>query len=317
MGNCTLEKLSYRPGDRFAPIAGVQTVTAKRFLHVDDSNNVHLEGLNFDRERNMYFCNIYESKIMKVDMQTKEMSVFYEFEDKLFKPAAVKIHKDGRFFVCGVDSRKDNYGEHGGICVLDPDGNGFSKIVSGISVNDMVFDGEGGIYFDNYQGTPKNPTGSIEYLSADLSERHTVIGNMASPNGIALSTDGRILWVTEINSGVLNRITLENQNYSTTPYKFEGFYGPDSASVDEDDNLYVAMGRQGRILVFNPGGFLIGQVLTPRRDMGSNLGTTHPMVHPDRAELYFTVHDLNTAEGANIYYCGSYAKGNSKAYQYA
>jgi len=41
------------------------------------------------------------------------------------------------------------------------------------------------------------------------------------------------------------------------------------------------------------------------------------MVHPDRKELYITVHDVNGDCGANIFYVGSFAKGNKKAYQFA
>ena len=311
-----MQRLSYRPGDRFAPIQAPQTIVASVFKQADPRQSSHLEGLNFDRNRDMFFVIINESKVMKMDMKTMEISVFYEFENKGFRPAAVKIHKDGRIFVCGVDLVPAHRNENGGIAVLSADGRFEKMIVTGMSVNDMVFDKDGGIYFDNYQGTPTNPTGSIEYLNPDFTEQKTVVPNLASPNGICLSTDYKVLWVTEICSGVLHRITLDNPDYSTTPYKFEGFFGPDSASVDADDNLYVAMARQGRIMVFNPSGFLIGQVLTPLRDQGLMLGTTHPMVHPDKAELYFTCHDVNGDCGANIMRCGSYAKGNTNAFQF-
>lgn len=311
-----VERLSYMPGDRYVPHHELQTITASMYVHVDDRNIVHQEGLIFDRSRNMYFTNIYESKIMKIDTKTKEVSVFYEFEDKRFKPAAVKIHKDGRLFICGVDPKSDPIGEHGGIYAIDPDGNNLTPIITGYNVDDMVFDAEGGIYFTNYVGTQINPCGSVEYVTPDFKEQSTFISKLASPNGICLSTDGNIMWVTETSAGILHRIQLHDLWHSNIAYRFEGFYGPDSCSVDEDDNVYVAMARQGRILVFNPSGFLIGQVLTPGCEDGVLLGTTHPMVHPDKAELYFTVHDVNGNCGANIFYCGSFAKGNNKAYQF-
>jgi len=102
----------------------------------------------------------------------------------------------------------------------------------------------------------------------DLGTVKTFVSNLASPNGIALSTDGSILWVTETAAGVLHRIAMNDSFRSTAPYRFEGFYGPDSCSVDEDDNLYVAMARQGRVMVFNSLGFLIGQVITPDCEHG-------------------------------------------------
>lgn len=308
--------LNYLPGDRYCPHHELQTITAVPFVHVDDRQVVHLEGLCFDRNGDMFFTNIYESIIMKVDMKTKEVSKFYEFEDKKFKPTAVKFHKDGRMFICGVDVKSTPLGVHGGIYTLNPDATGLKCILHGRNVDDMVFDANGGIYFTNYIGTPQHPDGTVEYISPDLSEVKVVVSNLASPNGVALSTDGEILWVTETSSGFLHRILLNDEFRSTVPYKFEGFYGPDSCSVDEDDNLYVAMARQGRVLVFNPTGFLIGQVITPGCERGVLLGTTHPMVHPDRKELYITVHDVNGDCGANIFYCGSFAKGNKKAYQF-
>ena len=38
--------------------------------------------------------------------------------------------------------------------------------------------------------------------------------------------------------------------------------------IDSDDNLYVAMYGQGRVLVFNKRGYPIGQILMPGRDEG-------------------------------------------------
>ena len=50
----------------------------------------------------------------------------------------------------------------------------------------------------------------------------------------------------------------------------------DSVCIDSDDNLYVAMYGQGRVLVFNKRGYPIGQILMPGRDEGKMLRSTHP-----------------------------------------
>jgi lactonase len=310
-------RLHYMPGDRFCPHHELQTITALPFVHVDDKKATRLEGLIFDRKRDMYFVNIYESIVIKVDMETKKVSHAYEFEDKRFMPTAVKIHKDGRLFVGGVDFKSERMGEHGGIYSMNPDGTDVKCVLSGWNIDDLVFDAKGGIYFTNYIGNPHNPEGSIEYITPDLVTVKTVVPRLAAPNGLALSTDDKILWVTETNAGLLHRITLGDEFHNTIPYKFEGFLGPDSCSVDEDDNLYVAMARQGRVLVFNPFGFLIAQVITPGCELGHNIRTTHPMVHPDRKELYITAADEHSDYGANIFYCGSFAAGHKKAYQFA
>lgn len=315
--NQHIPALHYLPGDKYRPLHPVQTVTAVKYVQIAPGQDVHLEGLIFDRDRNMFCVNIYDRKIYRIDAKTKEVTIFYDFPDHpRFCPAAIKIHKDGRLFIAGVDLKSKPLGEYGGIFVMNPDGSDPHQIIDHWNIDDLVFDNEGGFYFTNYIGNPQNPCGTIEYVSPDLKTITTVVPNLASPNGLALSPDGTILWITETARGILHRIDLVNPNHNTTPYKFEGFYGPDSCCVDEDGNLYVAMARQGRIMVFNPNGFLIGQVITPGSEEGISLGSTHPMVHPDTKMLYFTAHDVNFDAGANIFCAGSYAKGHSKAYQF-
>lgn len=309
--------LNYRPGDRACPMEGPQVITAEPFVQIAPGRSVHLEGVCFDRNGDLYVSNIYEAAVMKVDMKTREVTKFAEVADKRFSLAAIKIHRDGRFFLCGVDMKSNPPGEHGGVIVLDPDGSNPRKIVSGMNIDDMVFDSRGGFYFTNYVGTCDDPVGTVEYMEPDLKEYHTVISGLAAPNGVALSTDGKILWVTTTHAGELWRIPLKDRFNTTIPYRFEGFLGPDSCSVDADDNLYVAMARQGQVLVFNPRGFLIAKIFTPHRAEGNQLGTTHPMVHPYRRELYISAHDLTGDAGANILCCGSFAKGNTNAYQFS
>ena len=313
-----MQKLEYREGDRFAPTDGPQTVVAEEFVHVSDGTHMHLEGLIFNRQGDMLFADIYGKNILRVDMESGKLSTFYRFGEGEFTNSAVKIHRDGSLFIACCDRRFPKDGGEGGIFRIDPDGKCHERILGGYNVNDLVFDEEGGIYFTNFIGTPLDPAGSVVYISPDFSTVETVVSGLASPNGIALSTDGSVLWVTETGAGRIHRINLKVPRLSTIVARTEGFLGPDSCSVDADDNLYVAMARQGRILVYNPFGFLIGQVLTPRRTEGFMLGTTHPMVHPDRKELYLTCHDVAEGGcGAGIFRCGSYAAGNRNAFQFS
>ena len=311
-----MPSLHYMPGDKYCPNHELQTVTAVPFVQIDPTDHMHLEGLIFDRDRNMYVCNIYDSEIWKIDKDTHEVSKFFEYEDKKFCMVAIKIHKDGRFFICGTDMKSEKMGEHGGILIMNPDGSNQKKILEGWNIDDMVFDSKGGFYFTAYTGTPANPTGSIQYVEPDYETVHPVVEHLAAPNGIALSTDEKILWFTETSAGYLHRRDLSNPFHYTTPYNLEGYYGPDSCEVDSDDNLYVAMARQGRCLVFNKAGFLIGQVRTPGSENGRLMGTTHPMVHPDTNVLYLTAHDNDFDSGANILQVGAFAKGHAGAYQF-
>lgn len=307
-----MEQLIYQPGDHHSTIPtfepGLQTVVAEKFLKVYDESYT-LEGLCFDREGNMYFTSTMGFSIFKVNVKTKAVSVIFHKEG--VRPAAVKFHKDGRLFACCVTNET-----LGGVIVMNPDGSDAEYLIKGYSVDDMVFDADGGFYFTDFIGNFRNPIGGVYYVSPDFRQITPFCLNMCQPNGIALSRDGSILWVTEFQAQRLHRFNLKTDR-ATIPYRFIGFAGPDSCSIDEDDNLYVAMPDQGRIMVFNHYGSPIGQVVTPGREDGHNLFTTHPMVRPGTKELYITCKDTAAdCEGSWIFRAGAFAEGNAQAYQF-
>jgi Gluconolactonase len=144
---------------------------------------------------------------------------------------------------------------------------------------------------------------------------------MSGPNGIALSVNERVLWVTETNANRLHLIELEDDGISVppfgtcVPYRFTGYLGPDSCCIDSDDNLYVAMYNQGRVMVFNRHGFPIGQILIPGRERGHNLRTTHPMFIPGTDDLLICTNDWTQGEGSQIFCAKGFAKAH-KGYQF-
>ena len=141
--------------------------------------------------------------------------------------------------------------------------------------------------------------------------------NLAAANGATLSKDEKILWVTEINANRLHHVRLQEDgihfvpNGATIPYYFTGFHGPDSCCIDSDDNLYVAMSKQGRVLVFNKNGFPIGQVLIPGRETGNLINTTHPAFIPGTDQLIICTSDgPNGTKGAWIYIARGFTTGH-------
>lgn len=83
---------------------------------------------------------------------------------------------------------------------------------------------------------------------------------------------------------------------ATIPYYFTGHEGPDSVCIDSDDNLYVAMYGQGRVLVFNKRGYPIGQILMPGRDEGKMLRSTHPQFIQEQTNCSFVPMTLRTTQ---------------------
>ena len=121
MTNQSLPKLTYTGASKSAvPIISeseLQTVTAEPWLKISDEG-LQLEGLIFDRDHNLFLCEVFGGKIFKVDIDTKEVST--AFQSTKQNPAAVKIHKDGRLFTCYLGDFESTGGifatnEHGGL----------------------------------------------------------------------------------------------------------------------------------------------------------------------------------------------------------
>ena len=124
-----------------------------------------------------------------------------------------------------------------------------------------------------------------------------VLPRMCGANGVALSPDGKVLWATEYFANRLHRIDLREpgviaRSGSMVPYHFAG-RAPDSMRTDSAGNAYVAMQRQGRILVFSPFGVPIGQILLPGREDNRFLQCTSLAIKPGSRELLIVGWDLN------------------------
>ena len=287
----------------------LQTLIAEPWFKVSDGFK-QLEGLCFDRDGNLYFLEVFGGVIYHLDMGTLKLREVYCAEG--LNPAAVKVHKDGRLFVCCLSDFAT-----GEIFAINPDGSGKQTIIEGYVADDMVFANDGSFYFTHFVGTSCEPTGGLYHVSADHRRVTPILEKMAGPNGIALSTDERMLWATETNANRLHLIELGANGTgiapygSSIPYHFTGFHGPDSCCVDAQDNLYVAMYGQGRVLIFNRMGFPVGQVLIPGREKGQHMRTTHPMLIPGTNDLLICTNDHNGDQGSWIFK----SKGFAKAHQ--
>lgn len=323
MENKKLPALSYTGNAKsevpiLAHEQGLQTIAAEPWLEISDKG-LQLEGLCFDRNGDLVLCEVFGGTIFHVSLPDKKITQLLKSHKD--NPAAVKIHKDGRLFVCYLG----DFGSSGGIFAVDGSGNKIQEIVSDIEteycVDDLVFDSKGGFYFTDFRGYSTNPKGGVYYVSPDFKSITPVIQNIAVANGVALSTDEKILWVTETNANRLHRIELLEDGVTiapfgaSIPYYFTGHEGPDSCCIDSDDNLYVAMYGQGRVLVFNKRGYPIGQILIPGRDSGHMLRSTHPAFIPGTDQLIICSNDIENDGGSWIYTVKGFAKGH-QSYQF-
>ena len=285
----------------------LQTVAAEPWFKVSDKQMV-LEGPAFDRDGNLVFCDVSGSRVLRLTPD-KHLSVVET--EKQVSPGGIAIHKDGRIFIAAINLVERT----GTIIAVKPDGTDRQTIVpleSGYMPNDLVFDGDGGLYFTDFRGTSTDPKGGVYYVSPDFKSITPVQLHLAMANGIALSPNGKVLWATESGRNLLHRIELLDATTiapvgSTIPYHFVGPL-PDSMRVDSDGNVYVALYGQGRVLAFNTNGLPNGQVVLPGRDGGHNLKSTNMVIKPGTNDLYIVSTDAEGGEGATIFHAKTFAK---------
>lgn len=309
--------LEYKSDSRFVPIPpqeqALQTVIAQPWHKVDSDTD--LEGMIFDKDDNLYFVEAAYSRLHKMNMKTGEDKVIYEDPENR-SMSAVKIHKDGRIFLPSVGPTFD----HGYVFVYDPKDGSYDVILEGHVVDDIVFDSKGGFYYTHFSGNLDTPEGGVYYVEPDLKTVHPFLPHLAAPNGVALSKNERVVWISETCANRLLRVGLTPDGGPLDvahfgvgcPYYFTGHSGPDSIYVDNDDNAYVAIYGSGRVMVFNPNGNPIGQVLMQGREYGHFTCTTHPTIRPGTRELYICTNDAE--HGAYIFRAGAFATANENAF---
>jgi lactonase len=150
-------------------------------------------------------------------------------------------------------------------------------------------------------------------VSPDHQTITPVLPNLCMPNGVALSPDGKVLWATEFAACRLHRADLIDatqvaQTGSSIPYHFVG-PGADSMRADSAGNVYVAMNRQGRILIFSPYGIPIGQILLPGREENHFLRCTSLALMPGSRDLFIVARDEVGGGGTMIFKAEGLAQG--------
>jgi gluconolactonase len=144
--------------------------------------------------------------------------------------------------------------------------------------NDLVFDVHGGLYFTDLGKTRAHDMdrGGLFYARADGSSIHTIARPVLTPNGIALSPDGRTLYYAETEGARLWAfdITAPGQvRKDAWPSPHGGrmlaaapgghYQRFDSMAVDAFGNLCIATLLHGGISVIAPDGSLCSHVPLP------------------------------------------------------
>lgn len=294
------------------PVAesALQTVQARQWFKLPNKGHV-LEGAIFDEYGNLIFCDSSNKKVMRLSPDSNLTTVF-EMDD--LWPTGLALH-NGRLYIAAISLATGEKASGQVLSVL-PDGSDAQIVIpldAGFAPDDLLFDRHGGFYFTDFKGTATDPTGGLYYVSPEGAKITPVLKNISKANGLALSPDGKVLWLTEFANNRLHRLELADSttlapNGSTVPYHFIGA-APDSVRTDIKGNVYVAMNKQGRVLIFNPAGVPIGQILIPGRENGQYLKSTSLAIAPDRNQCLILSGDGDMGDNIAIFSAPTFAAG--------
>lgn len=216
---------------------------------IGHSAGCFLEGPTFDAEGRLWFVDLAHGRILREEANgTVTVVCAYEGE-----PNGLALHPDGRIFV--ADYRQ-------GILALDPASGHLARVCDRDGMdrlkgpNDLLITGDGTLYFTDQGGTGwQDPSGRVYRLGAD-GHLQRLLDNVPSPNGLALTPDGRTLLVAVTRANAVWRVPLPPAGRGPvfkvgTFVQLSGGVGPDGLAMHPDGRLAVAHFGLGCAWVFS------------------------------------------------------------------
>ncbi len=232
------------------------------------------EGPAADPQGNVYFTDIPDEKIYKIDLKGA-LSVF---TDKSNHANGLMFNAKGELVACEMDgtivawnvetkTRRVITGEYKGKRYNAP--------------NDLVLDKAGGVYFTdpNFRAPEPNPQDKlgVYYVSAK-GDVTRLIDGLPKPNGVILSPDEKTLYVVPTGQAEMMAYAVETPGKISAGKVFctlkqpEGKKGTggDGLAIDAKGNLYIT--SQLGLQVFDPAGKALGIIAFPEQPSNAAFG---------------------------------------------
>jgi gluconolactonase len=252
-----------------APAAGVEKV---------GGNFAFVEGPVWSKKGFLIFSDIYNSRIMKI-AGSAGPEIYRNYTNAA---NGNSMDVQGRLYTAERDGRRiSRMEENGSISVLASEWEG--KRLN--SPNDVVVRRDGHVYFTDPASKavlePQELGFNGVYHITPEGKLSLITRKMARPNGVALTPDGRTLYVADSEERKILAWDLDANGNATRERVFiVGTAGsPDGLRVAENGNLYIA--AKG-IAVYSPAGKLIRTVDFPETPANCAFGDS------DLKTLYVT-----------------------------
>ncbi|MGE5093512.1 MAG: SMP-30/gluconolactonase/LRE family protein [Betaproteobacteria bacterium] len=258
-----------------------------------------LEGPSFDREGNLYVVDIPFGRIFRISPRL-EWTLVAQYDGW---PNGLAIHKDGSVWIAdyrrGILRLRVSSASGKGQGLAQPEPlltHRNSESFKGM--NDLTFDSEGACYFtDQGQTGLHDATGRVYRLRA-TGHLDCLMSNVPSPNGIALDTTQKVLFVAVTRANAVWRGPLLADGTTSKMGAFRTFFGasgPDGMAVDRDNRLVVAHASLGGAFVVDARGEVTHFVKSPE---GSTV--TNVAYRPGTSKLVLTESETGTILEADM-----------------
>jgi gluconolactonase len=264
-----------------------------------------LEGPSFDRAGNLYVTDIPFGRIFRIS-PALEWTLVAQYDGW---PNGIAIHRDGALWIADYrrgllklaasSSAAPGRATVGDPAALLPHRN--SESFKGL--NDLTFDRDGNCYFtDQGQTGLHDPTGRVYRLSPSRSgEGHRLdclMSNVPSPNGVALDTSGKVIFVAATRGNSVWRGPLLADGSVSKMGAFRTFFGasgPDGMAVDVDNRLVVAHASLGGAFLLTARGEVTHFIKSPA---GSTV--TNVAYRPGTSQLVLTESETGSILEADL-----------------
>lgn len=206
-----------------------------------------LEGPVFDRAGNLYVTDIPWGRVFRID-PAGAWTLVTQYDGE---PNGMKFLDDTRLLITDYKN---------GLMTLDITNGAVTPFLARRNserfkgVNDLIFDARGNLYFtDQGQSGLHDPSGRLYRLRPD-GQLDLLLHNVPSPNGVALSPDGKVLYLAVTRGNCVWRVPLLADGSVSKVSQFFTSYGPsgpDGLAVDTEGNLLVCNPGLGYVWLLN------------------------------------------------------------------
>jgi gluconolactonase len=238
-----------------------------------------LEGPCFDADGHLWLADVPYGRLFRVAPDGSWQLAFqYEGE-----PHALRARGDGTWLI--VDYRH-------GLLVFDPAAKTVTTLCARVNtepfrgLSDLTIAPNGDAWFtDSGRTSLSDPTGRVYRLRQGATAPELILANVPYPNGIALSPDGKLVYLAATRANAVWRFMAEAPDPAWpmvgTFLQLSGGLGPDGLAVDASGRLAIAQAQAGRLYLVDALGDPLAVVHTP-----GGFWTTSCAFSPDQSALF-------------------------------